>query len=64
MILDKESISVINRTGTKMRVTLVVETEYRTYVLDANGWRSYDDFSNPTKRDIKVILDKEGEEVI
>jgi len=64
MILDKESISVINRTGTKMRVTLVVETEYRSYTLDASGWRSYDDFSNPVKREIKVILDKEDEKVV
>ena len=58
MILDKEIISVINHTNTKMRVTLVVETEYRTYTLDANGWRCYDDFSNPVKREIKVILEK------
>ena len=63
MILDNEEISVINRTDTKMRVTLVVETEYRTYILDAKGWRQYDDYSNPERRKIRVVLDdiNEGE---
>ena len=57
MILDNEEISVINRTKTRMRVTLVVETEYNTYILDGNGWRQYDDYSNPRKRKIRVLLD-------
>lgn len=52
MLLDKESISVINHTGKKMRVTLKVITEYRTYNLDAMDFRVYDDFSNPHRREI------------
>jgi len=63
MILDNEEVSVINRTDTKMRVTLIVETEYHTYTLDTKEWRIYDDFSYPKKRKIRILLDdiNEGE---
>ncbi|MCD6137223.1 MAG: hypothetical protein J7J91_01350 [Deltaproteobacteria bacterium] len=64
MLLDKESISVINHTGKKMRVTLKVITEYRTYNLDAMDFRVYDDFSNPHKREIQVVLEEAEEKVM
>ena len=58
MIREGEEIAVINRTDKKMRVTLVVEEEYATYMLDAKGWRCYDDYNYPKKRKIKVLLDE------
>ena len=58
MILDKEEVTVINRTDKKMRVTLELTTQYRTYNLFANDYRVYDDFSNPVRRKIKVILEE------
>jgi len=59
MILNKEEIVVINRTDKEMRVTVVVEVEYATYNLSSFEQRVYDDYNNPKKRRIKVILDEE-----
>ena len=58
MILDKEEVTVINRTDKKMQVTLELTTQYRTYNLFANDYRVYDDFSYPVRREIKVILEE------
>ena len=58
MIMDGEEISVINRTDKEMRVTVVVEVEYATYNLSSFEQRVYDDYNNPKKRRIRVLLDE------
>ena len=58
MMLDKEEVSVLNRTNKDMRVTLVVEVEYATYKLSSNTHTRYDDYNYPRRRRIKVILDE------
>ena len=57
-MLNKEEVTVENRTNRKMRVTLVTEVEYATYEVSTNGRVRYDDYNFPKKRKIKVLLDE------
>ena len=51
-------ITVINRTKSEFKVSLVVETTYPPHKLYKNDFRVFDFIDTPMKRDYKIILEE------
>jgi len=55
-------ITVVNRTKSEFKISLVVEATYPPHKLYKNDYRVFDFITSPIKRDYKIILEEVEEE--